>query len=229
MSNEKKDPLFSFKHFFGDIFRIHAGIHIKLFLRPILHFEKGATYKVKDRVIVTCNHNSFCEPPSIIRLFIRRRIYFFATKDLVKGKKTAWFCKRINCILVDKEKKDLFALKEASKVLKKEGLLVIFPEGKLSEDGSNSDFKDGASMLALRNNAPILPLYIQENKSLGRRTHICIGNLIYPSEICNGENTKENRKLITNLIYEKTFSLKEKLNKKIELCKKENKKIDKYI
>ena len=228
-NKNKKDPLICPRYWLSDFVRIDGGLKVLLFLRPIMHFEEGATHKVKGRVIVTCNHNSWVEAPTMMRIFLRRRIHFLAAKILIKGKKTEWFYKRMNCIIIDRHSKDFAALRTAIRALNKERLLVIFPEGKLSEDGTNSDFKNGAALLALQTKTPILPLYIQENKSGGRRTYVCVGNLIDPNIVGDGSKSKENQQLITDMIQNKTFEMKRKLNEKIEECKKENKKMSRAL
>lgn len=213
MSKEnKKDPIICPKFWFSDYVRLSGGTKIRWFLRTGIHLEEEATYKVKDRVIVTCNHNAWIEPPAIISLFLSRRIFFVIAENLIKGKKTSWFYKKMNCIVIDREKSDIKAIKEIVKQLNKEHLVVIFPEGKMSEDGTNLDFKNGAALLSLQTNSPILPLYIEPEKKGLWKSHICVGNLINPKEICDGTKSKENQKLITNMIKVRTFELKKRLH-----------------
>ena len=59
---------------------------------------------------------------------------------------------------VRREAGDLEAFKTAKKVLDDGHVLAIFPEGSRSSDGSLHDAKEGATVLAVRSGAPILPI-----------------------------------------------------------------------
>lgn len=212
MKKIKKDPFISFKFWLSDFIRLNGGIKYKLFYRPNYHFEEGASNKIKGKMIVTCNHNSTVEPPALCTLFLKRRLFFIIAKELVKSKKTAWFYKRLNCITVDRQGNNFAAIKEVLTWLKMGRILVLFPEGQLNEDGTNTEFKNGAAMISLYSNTSIMPIYIQNKEKKGEKINVCVGKAINPLEVCDGKKTKENMQLITNLVREKTFELKEKLN-----------------
>ena len=212
MNKFKKDPFICPKFWLSDFVRVNGGIKYRLIYRPNYHYEDGATHKIKGRVIITCNHNTSIEPPTLFTLFLKRRLFFIIAKELIKSKRTAWFYKRLNCIPIDRQGNNFSQFKEVFNWLKKGRAIVIFPEGALSEDGSNKDFKDGAAMLSLYSNTPILPLYIQNKQNKKEKINVCIGKYFYPTDICDGKKTKENMQLITKYIQDKTFEMKERLN-----------------
>lgn len=212
MKKHKKDSFFSFKYLFSDFVRINGGIKYKLFYRPKIYYEDNATLDIKGKVIVTSNHNDPVEPPTIFTLFLKRRLFFVIAKELVNNRKQAWFYKKMNCTLIDRDNTDLKGLKQLINHLNHDRLLVIFPEGAMSEDNTNLPFKQGAAMLSLYTNTPLLPLYIQHGKENNKKIYVCVGKYFYPKDITDGKKTKENIELITNYLYEKTFEMKTKLN-----------------
>ncbi|KKL68593.1 hypothetical protein LCGC14_2123410, partial [marine sediment metagenome] len=52
------------------------------------------------------------------------------------------------------------ALKEGLELLRNNGALAIFPEGKVSLDGNLQDGKHGISFLAIKSKATVVPAYI---------------------------------------------------------------------
>jgi 1-acyl-sn-glycerol-3-phosphate acyltransferase len=79
---------------------------------------------------------------------------------------------------------DLEAFKVAKKVLDDGNVLAIFPEGSRSNDGAMRDAKKGATVLAVRSGAPILPIALVDTQRFwprggwprpGRRMVVRIG------------------------------------------------------
>lgn len=212
MKNKKKDSFISLKYWLSDFIRLNGGIKYKLFYRPKVYFEDGATLNIKGKMIVTSNHNDPVEPPTIYTLFLKRRLFFIAAKELVNSKKQNWFYKRMNCTLIDRDNTSLNDIKTLINHLDHERLLVIFPEGAMSEDGTNLPFKSGVGMISLFANAPILPLYIQKGKNGNKKIYVCVGKYFYPTDITDGKKTKQNIEYITRYLEEITFEMKRKLN-----------------
>jgi 1-acyl-sn-glycerol-3-phosphate acyltransferase len=69
-----------------------------------------------------------------------------------------WFAKQLNAIWVDRFNADLTATREALKRLKAGGVLVLAPEGTRSLSEALSKAWPGASYLAAKADAPIIPV-----------------------------------------------------------------------
>jgi 1-acyl-sn-glycerol-3-phosphate acyltransferase len=72
-----------------------------------------------------------------------------------------WICKRVHCIPVKKDGKDISALKKALRLLKNGEIIGIFPEGARSETGELAEGEPGVALIALKANVPILPVGIR--------------------------------------------------------------------
>jgi 1-acyl-sn-glycerol-3-phosphate acyltransferase len=101
---------------------------------------------------------------------------------------------------------DLEAFKLAKSVLDEGGVLTIFPEGTRSPDGALHEAKEGATVLAVRSAAPILPIAIvgsgrfwPKGKLLprpGRRMAIRVGET-FTLSMPAGANRHESLRLAT--------------------------------
>lgn len=112
------------------------------------------------RLIVCANHNTNLDPLFVASV-IKRQTHFMAKKELFNGKFWTWIFTQLGCIPVNRDGNDLVSLKMSMKLLSKERILGIFPEGrrKLANE-SQPAFKPGAVLLAIRTKTPVLPIHI---------------------------------------------------------------------
>ncbi|MBW3589017.1 MAG: 1-acyl-sn-glycerol-3-phosphate acyltransferase [Actinobacteria bacterium] len=137
----------------------------KLTLSPILR----GLYRVKAEglenfpkegpVIVAANHLSFMDS-LFIPLCVRRRMYYLAKAEYFESWKTAWFFKALGMIPVkrDIKKKTEAALQSGLEVLQRGEVLGLYPEGTRSPDGRIYRGRTGVARLALRSQAPVVPV-----------------------------------------------------------------------
>ena len=100
-----------------------------------------------------------------------------AKKELFNSKFKAWVIKGIGGISIDRQSNDLGAIKASLKVLKEGRKLVIFPEGTRHHNQTMEfgEIKGGASMLAIKAKVPIIPIYINRQPKIFRKSIITIG------------------------------------------------------
>lgn len=184
-TDRKKPKLFDIHRLSMDIGRIVCA-PLPLILRLKRITPEGEKYREKlcSGAIVAANHTSFCDPFVVGVTFWYRRVFFMAAEVVMKNKLVAFLLKGIGCIKIDRNKADLEAIKKCVSVLKEGRVLSVFPQGGISDEGSMSDIKSGAVLMALQANVPIVPMYIHQRHRWYLRRTVVIGKTIYPSEMC---------------------------------------------
>jgi 1-acyl-sn-glycerol-3-phosphate acyltransferase len=158
-------PVFKIVFFFHNIWAFLLITLIGCYVRPIRYgkLKKGQTY------IFISNHRSYLDIP-LITLGTPRALKFLGKAELVKMPLFGFMYKRMN-ILVDRSSKTDRArsLNETSDNLKNGIDLCIYPEGtsKTPYNDRLGNLKDGAFILAIQNQVPIVPVtIINSNKAL---------------------------------------------------------------
>ena len=111
--------------------------------------------------VLVANHQSLVDIPLLLSAF-RRPVKFLAKRELGEiplfGKAMA----AAGNLFVDREdpRDAVQMLRDAGARVREGALLVVFPEGTRSTDGSIGQFKPGAFYLAQRSGAPVVPVYI---------------------------------------------------------------------
>ena len=110
-------------------------------------------------VILAPVHRSFAD--FSFAAFCTRRKLFFMTKDeMWKNKWLGKLLLSVGAFPVHRESADREALQRAEDVLRKGGVLVLFPEGTRREGPVVEDLMEGAAFLSARSGAPIVPIGI---------------------------------------------------------------------
>jgi 1-acyl-sn-glycerol-3-phosphate acyltransferase len=126
-------------------------------------------------VILISNHTSWLDP-LVLAVATKRPIAFMAKEELFRGPLITWFLKQLHAFPVQRGEGDRRALRSAQQILKKGGVLGLFPEG-TRNDGELLPFQKGAALIALRAGAPVFPVGIVWN---GKKTCVIMGT---PMEI----------------------------------------------
>ncbi|MEU6814230.1 lysophospholipid acyltransferase family protein [Streptomyces sp. NPDC046860] len=113
--------------------------------------------------IIAGNHLSFSDH-FLMPAILKRRITFLAKAEYftgpgIKGRLTAFFFRSAGQIPVDRSGKEAgqAAVREGLKVLGRDELLGIYPEGTRSHDGRLYKGKVGVAVMALKAGAPVVP------------------------------------------------------------------------
>jgi 1-acyl-sn-glycerol-3-phosphate acyltransferase len=116
--------------------------------------------------------------------------------------------------------RDIMGMKfidDSVEVIENGGLVQIFPEAHITTDGDMHEFKTSYLMIALRSDAPIIPVIIDGSYGFFKRSHVIIGKKIYLSDYCTSLNpTKEEILALNDIVYKKSLALKEELDLKIK-------------
>jgi 1-acyl-sn-glycerol-3-phosphate acyltransferase len=86
---------------------------------------------------------------------------YLARRNLFGNPLFSWFIKSLDAIPVDRNAGALSGLKETLRRLKREEMVLIFPEGARTWDGEVGPFQPGFATLAIRSRAAVLPVAIE--------------------------------------------------------------------
>lgn len=107
--------------------------------------------------LVCANHQSHLDP-IIVGLAFDRRLNFLARKSLFTNPAFGWLIRFLDAIPLDRDGFSLAGIKETLKRLRKEELVLIFPEGTRTPDGAMAAVKPGVGALARRGGVAVLPV-----------------------------------------------------------------------
>jgi 1-acyl-sn-glycerol-3-phosphate acyltransferase len=196
---------------------------VKGLLTPILRYffrvrVEGAEHVPSDgRAILASNHLAVCDS-FFLPMVIRRRVTFVAKADYFEDPRTAWFFRAVGQIPIKRTggSASQGALDAAAEVLANDELFGIYPEGTRSPDGRLYKGHTGVARLALRCQAPVIPVVMvgtREAQPIGQ----AIPNLFRPITIRIGKPLEFHRragrvddpKLLRQLTDELMFELRE--------------------
>lgn len=170
-----------------------AYLYAKIFLRLKIQV-KG---KIPEgAALIAANHVSYLDP-IIGAVSFPEEIHFLARKSLFDNPFFGAFIRNLNAHPIKGDGKDMAVFRTVTEILGNGQKVILFPEGQRSFDGKLGPMKPGVAMMAIRNNVPIIPCWIEgahkvwpRKKSLphlfGKVTCI-FGEAIYPPE---GDETK---------------------------------------
>lgn len=159
----------------------------KIILRFIMIFifrikiEGRENMPEEGGVILASNHRSNWDPV-LLALASPRKLRFMAKSELFKNKLFAKLITALGAFPVQRGKGDIGAIKSAIKILRGDGVMLIFPEGKRNKHENVTDVKPGAVMLAVMAKAPVLPVYISGKYRWFSKMTITFGKPVYYEE-----------------------------------------------
>ncbi len=141
--------------------------------------------------LICPNHVSYLDPfllCSVLPFRVIRDIFILGYTDYFEGPISSRLGSSVNIVPVDPNANLTRAMRIAAVGLRKNRILLVFPEGERSIDGNLAEFKKGASILSVELSVPIVPVGISgtfEAWPRGGELHahpveIRIGDPIYP-------------------------------------------------
>src|SRR5256712_12061390 len=109
--------------------------------------------------IVVSNLTSYADA-IILETAAPQPIHFVVLQSMYGLLLIRWFYWGMGTIAVRAEGQDTGSIKRALRLLSSGGILGVFPEGARSADGSLSEPRLGAAMIAALSGAPVVPAYI---------------------------------------------------------------------
>ena len=151
--------------FFTKIFNLFVRFVTSLMCR----IDKSSFTKIpmQGPLVVALNHVTFLEAPLLFTHLQPRPLTGLSKTENFEKPFVGAIFRLWNLIPIDRDKADFKALQETRNRLKNGEILAIFPEGTRSGDGVLQSGKSGVVLVALRSNAPILPMAIYGGEKLG--------------------------------------------------------------
>ena len=143
----------------------HVGVRIGLALSGVKVRVEGAEYMLRDRAVVyAVNHTSNVEPPILFHvlspIFPRLRVLYKAELRKLPILVRAWDLAGFVPLQRGNREQSLPAIDRAAGALKEGNSFLIFPEGTRSRAGNLLPFKKGGFIMAIKGQAPVVPVAI---------------------------------------------------------------------
>ena len=110
-------------------------------------------------LVVVANHLSYADQ-YLLTIAIKREMIFMAKEDLFRNRVKRFLIETFGAIPVKRGAVNREALKQVHQVLDKGLAMFMFPEGSRSKNAQLQPAFSGSALIALHNNAPILPTAI---------------------------------------------------------------------
>jgi len=136
-----------------------ARIHLRV--SGLENIQPGVPY------VICINHQSHIDTPIVLAAF-PFQFRFTPKKQLFRYPFLGWHLRRSGQIPIDRENPHaaVKSLRDAADFIRQGNIVVIFPEGGTSRDGSIRPFKGGGFMLATKSNALVVPVTIRGSRAV---------------------------------------------------------------
>ena len=148
---------------------------------------KGLETLPQERTLLCPNHASNLDPIYVaVALPDNYRLHFMGKEELFKNSILNWLLGKLGAFPVSRGNNDIAAVKTAIQVLKENDNLLIFPEGTTirngigSVDGLPPHAKSGAAMIGIRTGAKLVPVFVDGEKKMFRKTRVIFGQPYEP-------------------------------------------------
>ena len=207
------------KRFFNSFVKITGFPLALLFLRFRCFYEDKDAQgcRIKGPAIIVSNHTSVWDYGIMLFLFFFRTIRVQAAEVLYRKRLLAFFLNRMGAIYVNRQSCDYAFLDQSEDVLKKGGVLCIFPEGRIPKEDETPplEFTSSFVRIALETGVRIIPVYT-DGRYFGKGpASVVIGKPIDASSLLDeSKGPKENLDAISGYVREKVMGLKEYIGEK---------------
>ena len=132
--------------------------------------------------VLVANHTQWADPVLVgTALGNQYPLVAMAKKELFQIKLLGPLISALGAFPVDRGTADIGAIKTSLKAVKEGKKLLIFPEGG-TKHKAGDEAKVGAAMIAARTGAPIVPIYISENKKFRSKVYVVFGDAYIPEK-----------------------------------------------
>jgi 1-acyl-sn-glycerol-3-phosphate acyltransferase len=110
-------------------------------------------------LLVVVNHLNFADPP-IIGVSVNRKAIFLAKEELFRSRLSGYIVRNYGAFPVRRGGMNREAMRKSKQLLAQGMALIMFPEGRRSQNAQLESAFSGAALIAARSDVPILPIGI---------------------------------------------------------------------
>ncbi len=139
---------------------------ILLMLRDLFKLQVEGIDKLPKAgpFIISPNHQSFIDGPVVIACLpweILKDVFSVGTTEIFGSKLMRRLGELVRLIPIDPDANLVPAMRAGAYGLRQKRVLVLFPEGERSIDGTPKTFKKGAAILAIHTQCPVVPVALE--------------------------------------------------------------------
>lgn len=216
--------------FLYDIFRwigVITGYPFQcLYFKTKIYYESpNVSKRVRGGALVISNHFNPLDYVLNVFVFFPRKLYVVASEHAFKNAFLRFGMKFWGGIQANRVTKSMHFVSESIREIKKGHLVQIFPEGHNTDDGTIKPFYSSYLLIALKANAPIVPVITDGNYGLFKRVHLMIGESIDLASYLSGPKaTREDITRLNEIVYQKVLALRRELDVRVKADKKKGRK-----
>lgn len=179
------------------------------FIVGILHPTEviGMEKLPKSGVLLCPNHSSNWDPVLIgTKLPVNYRLHVMAKEELFRNPVLGWIIRKLGAFPVSRGSNDVSTVRTSIQAIKDGDNLLIFPEGTVVRngvgyvDGLPAHAKAGAARIGVRTGATLIPVFMDGEKKLFRRTRIIFGEPYQPVYTGRHGTSEEMQKIADDLL-----------------------------
>lgn len=199
-----------------------------LFKRRTFYEDKSVqSLRIKGGALIISNHYHFYDYMMNMFAIAPRKLNVVSSELAYKNKFVAFGMRFFGGIQANRETRSMRFMDTAAEVIRKGKLVQIFPEAKITDDGTVKPFKHSYIVIAHRASAPIIPIVTDGNYGFSKQASIIVGKPIYVSDYIKTDRrtpSREELEAVNEIIYSKVVSLRQELEDKKAASKKKKKK-----
>ncbi len=198
--------------------KITGFLPAMLFFKPKRYYlSEKSPRRLPKPCILMSNHQSLMDFVLYLVLFPWRTLRFWMAEVLFnKGKFFSSFLYALGGVYINRDAYSFEFVEQSLEILDKGGTLGIFPQGRLPVKGKPFPFKPSIAYVALRTDAPIVPVYTDGNYGLFKRAHVMVGEPILLPQVPEKELCKERYEELAAQLQKAVEELEEALKKRLE-------------
>jgi 1-acyl-sn-glycerol-3-phosphate acyltransferase len=162
----------------GPLRLLYRAMQVYCIVWHRLRVGRGSPLPESGPAILISNHTCGIDH-MLLQVSSRRLLGFIIAREYYESPWLNWICSYIGCIPVNRNGREVAAIRTALKVLENGRVLPIFPEGHIVPASGRrlDEIRPGSAYLAIRTGVPVVPAYIIGTP----RTDEIVNSLLTPS------------------------------------------------
>ena len=207
--------------FFNAFTKVTGWIVQKICFRTKIYYEDKTiqSRRIKGPAIIVSNHTSVFDYAVFLFVFWSRTLRYQMAELLFEKKLMSLFLKCMGGIFVDRNSHNFAFMSKCENILKKGGVVGVFPEGRIPDKGEARPlpFRVGVAQLAIVTNVPIIPAYTNGSYFNKKRASVIIGKPILVGDLIDEQTDyKTSLQVVTTSLRNNIIELENLLREKME-------------